>query len=314
MNLLASMRYLVALNEHRHFGRAAQACHITQPALSNAMRAMEQEFKIVIVKRGRTYVGLTPEGEHVLATAQRMLHEQRVLEQKLGSGEHQPRGPLRLGAVPTAIPILARFAAMLQARHPGIVPAVLSLSSSELEAGLENLSLDLALGYTQRMAPRGAQLTAWPQYIEHYFLLRRAGNPHAASLQIGPKIRWKDAAEVPLVLLTPQMHNRTIIDAAFVTAGVPVKPAIETNSILTLALSVVAGDVCSVMPGALVGSIRGYRELEALPLTEPDIRTPIGFMFPASVRPSRALEAGLALAQDAAWLRHAAAHSGLLSA
>ena len=42
MNLLASMRYLVALSEHRHFGRAAQACHITQPALSNALRALEE--------------------------------------------------------------------------------------------------------------------------------------------------------------------------------------------------------------------------------------------------------------------------------
>jgi DNA-binding transcriptional LysR family regulator len=84
MNLLASMRYLVALSEHRHFGRAALACHITQPALSNAMRALEQEFKVVIIQRGRTYAGLTPEGERVLATAQRMLFEHRVLEQELG--------------------------------------------------------------------------------------------------------------------------------------------------------------------------------------------------------------------------------------
>jgi DNA-binding transcriptional LysR family regulator len=110
------------------------------------------------------------------------------------------------------------------------------------------------------------------------------------------------------------MHNRTIIDAALVTAGVPVKPAIETNSILALALAVVAGEVCTVMPGGLVGAVRGYRELEALPLVEPEVRTPIGFMTQAGVRPSRALEAALALAQDAAWLRHAAAHSGLLDA
>ncbi len=69
MNLLASLRYLVALDEHRHFGRAAQACHITQPALSNAMRALEQEFGVVIVKRGRNFAGLTPEGARVLASA-----------------------------------------------------------------------------------------------------------------------------------------------------------------------------------------------------------------------------------------------------
>jgi len=314
MNLLASMRYLVALSEHKHFSRAAAACHITQPALSNAMRALEQEFGVVIVKRGRSYAGLTPEGDRVLATAQRMLREHGLLEQELRSDAHRPRGPIRMGAVPTAIPVLARFAALLQARHPGIVPVVLSLSSQELEAGLETLSLDLALGYTERMKMvRNAQLTAWPQYVEHYFLLRRAAKPHKDGLQIGPKMKWKDAAQYPIALLTPEMHNRTIIDSAFVTAGAPIKPAIETNSILTLALSVVTGAVCAVMPGALVSITRGYRELEALPLTGPDIRTPIGFMAQSGVRSSRALEAALAMVQDAAWLRHAAAHSGLLA-
>src|SRR3954468_1097995 len=132
MNLLASMRYLVALSEHKHFGRAAMACHITQPALSNAMRALEQEFGVVIVKRGRAYGGLTPEGERVLGTAHRMLHEHNLLQQELGSDADSPRGPMRMGAVPTAMPVLARFAAQLQARHPGIVPVVLSLSSQEL--------------------------------------------------------------------------------------------------------------------------------------------------------------------------------------
>lgn len=314
MNLLSSMRYLVALNEHRHFGRAALACHITQPALSNAVKALESEFKVVIVKRGRSYAGLTPEGERVLATAQRMLHEHNLLQQELGSEAHRPRGPLRMGAVPTAMPVLARFAAMLQARHPGIVPAVLSMSSPELESGLESLSLDLALGYTERMKLQGTQLSALAQYTEHYFLLRRAEAPHADGLHIGPTISWQEAAQYPMALLTPEMHNRTIIDSAFITAGAPVKPAIETNSILTLALSVVAGEVCSVMPGALVGAVRGYRELEALPLTSPDVRTPIGVMTQAAVQPSRALEAALALARDTGWLRHVAAHSGLLTA
>jgi len=313
MNLLASLRYLVALSEHRHFGRAAEACHITQPALSNAMRALEAEFKVVIVKRGRSYAGLTPEGERVLATAQRMLHEHSLLQQELASEADRPRGPLRVGAVPTAVPVLARFAAILQTLHPGIAPTVLSLSSQELETGLETLSLDLALGYTERMKLRGTQLQAWPQYTEHYFLLRRAAQPHPDALQIGAPVPWREAGRLELALLTPDMHNRTIIDSAFVTAGTPVRPVLETNSILTLALSVVAGSLCSVMPGALVGAVRGYRELEALPLVEPDVRTPIGFMAPAAVRPSRALEAALALARDAGWLRHVAAHSGLLA-
>jgi DNA-binding transcriptional LysR family regulator len=314
MNLLSSLRYLVALHEHRHFGRAAQACNITQPALSNALRALETEFNVVIVKRDRAYAGFTPEGERVLASAQLMLHEHTILQQELRSETHLPRGSLRIGSVPTAVPIAARFAAMLQARHAGIQPVVLSLSSAAMEKGLDDLSLDLALGYTDRLGLRDARLLAWPQYTEHYFLLRRSDVAERDGLHIGAKTTWEEASRLPLCLLTPDMHNRTIVDAAFTTAGAAIQPAIETNSILTMTLSVLAGNVCSVLPGALVGTVRAYRELEALPLTGPEVLTPIGFMSHSAARPSRALEAALLLVQDSAWLRQVAENSGLLSA
>jgi DNA-binding transcriptional LysR family regulator len=125
---------------------------------------------------------------------------------------------------------------------------------------------------------------------------------------------WLEAANLPLCLLTSEMHNRTIVDGAFRVAGVSVQPAIETNSIMTMMLSVVAGSVCSVLPGSLVDTVRGYGVLEALPLTEPDVLTPIAFISHAQARPTRALEAALVLAQDAEWLAHAAAHSGALIA
>ena len=79
-------------------------------------------------------------------------------------------------------------------------------------------------------------------------------------------------------------------------------------------LSVVAGHVCSVLPGALVDAVRGHDGLEALPLTSPVLTTPIGFMSHRQVQPTRALDAALALSQDREWLQHAAAHSGLLAA
>lgn len=316
MNLLSSLRYLAALDEHKHFGRAAMACHITQPALSNALKALEVEFGVAIVKRGRSFGGFTAEGERVLASAQRMLHEREVLSQDLSSVVGKPQGTLRIGAVPTAIPIAARFSAMLQARHAGIAPVVLSMSSADLENRLDALTLDMALGYTDRMARHSPRLRCIGQYTEHYFLVRKATRNAVSSgaeqMQSGPKITWREAAQLPLCLLTPDMYNRSIVDAAFEEAGVRVKPVIETNSILTLALSVAVGDVCSVLPGALIDAVRGYRELEALPLVSPAVRTAIGFMVQGAGRTSRALDAAMTMAQDAAWLRHAAAHSGLL--
>ena len=313
MNLLTSLRYLVALAEHRHFARAAQACHITQPALSNALRALEKEFGTPIVKRARNYAGLTPEGERVLVSAQRMLHEHVLLQQELASTADQPRGRLHLGVVPTALPVAARFAAMLQASHPGITPVVRSLSSQEIEEGLENLSLDLALGFTDRLK-KGGNFAVLPQYSEHYFLLRRIEKPANApsGLQLGSAMRWADAAQLPLCLLTPEMHNRSMVDRAFAEAGAAVQPVMETNSVLTLALSVLAGGVCSVLPGALIGAIRSQGELQALPLVEPDVRTPVGFIHLAKGQRSRALSAALALAKESKWQANIALHSGAL--
>lgn len=312
MNLLASLRYLVALQEHRHFGRAAQACHITQPALSNALRALEGEFGAVIVKRGRTFAGFTPEGERVLQSARLMLHERELLQQELDSQAGRPQGRLTIGAVPTAMPVAARFAATLQARYPGLLPVVRSMSSPEIEAGLESLTVDMGLGYTDRLGEQGLKLAVIAQYVERYFLVRRATRRSAAGLRIRGTTGWKDAAAHPLCLLTPEMHNRTIVDSAFALAGVSVKPVIETNSVLTLALSVVAGQVCSVLPGALVGAVRGYGELEAVALVQPELGTPIGFMVAQAERPSRTLDAALALARDDGWLAQAERHSGTL--
>jgi len=313
MNLLASMRYLLALEEHRHFGRAAQACHITQPALSNALRALEQEFGVVIVRRGRSYGGLTYEGERVLATAQRMLREHEVLQQELHSTVGAVRGSLRMAAVPTATPVLARFAALLQRGQPGIVPTVLSMSSQELERGLDALSLDLGLRYIDRLEQRDAKLQAWPQYTEHYYLVRRAAIPGGPT--VGQSISWADAATLPLCLLTPDMHNRSVVDQAFATAGVAApRPAIETNSVMTLVHAVLAGDVCSILPGAMAATIRVQTELEVLPLTSPEVLTGIGFMTPLIGRPSRSLEAALALLESNAWQGQLAEHSGALSA
>ena len=312
MNLLAAMRYLVSLDEHRHFGRAAQACHITQPALSNALRALEQEFGVVIVQRGRSFAGLTHEGDAVLATARRMLRDSEVLRQELRSTQDAPQGRLRMAATPTAIPLLSRFAVQLRKRHPGVQPVVLSMSSMELERGLEDLSLDLALGYSERMQAQRAQLRSWPQCTERYYLLRCAAEPAPDRMRIGAPVSWAEAGRLPLCLLTPDMFNRFIVDEALREAGVELLPAIETNSVLTLVLGVLSGDVCSVLPGAMVAASRQERALEALPLMSPDIRTPIGFMTQRGPRTSRALEAAIALLEESAWRDEVAASSGSL--
>ncbi len=311
MNLFVSFKYLLALDEQRHFGRAALACHVTQPALSNALRALEESLGVAIVTRGRSFAGFTTEGERVLASARRMLREHELLQQELQSSAASPSGQLHIGAVPMCMPIAARLVGMLHDLHPGIVCTLRSMSSSELESGLENMVLDMAMGYPERLEGTRAPLRVVPQYTEHYFLLRRASTPSPTGLQKGPSTTWAEAAALPLCLLTGEMHNRAIVDSAFRRAQVVPRPAIETNSILTLALAVVAGRVSSIMPGALVDAVQGYGELEALPLTEPFIEVPIALMVHESNRLSRTLEAALDFAQGPQWLAQAAEHGNL---
>lgn len=314
MNLIDSYRYLAALQQHRHFGRAAAACHITQPALSNALRALEEHLDVAIVRRGRQYEGLTAEGERVLASAHRVLREQETLRQELAGSVEQPRGRLVIGAVPTALPIAARFAARLVERCPAVQPQVQSLSSQEIETGLDTLAIDLGLGYTERVS---ASTQTWPQYIEHYYVLRRARRA-TATFRFGAAMRWADAAVLPLCMLSPEMHNRAILDRVFRELGVQVLPVIETNSVMAL-LSVLqaaapGSPIAAVLPGAVVATMAGQPGIEALPLVTPELRTPIGFMSAGATkaRRSRALEAALRLAADAGWLAHASAHSGPL--
>jgi DNA-binding transcriptional LysR family regulator len=310
MNLLAAMRYLVALDKHRHFARAARACHITQPALSNALRALEEEFGVAIIKRSQTYGGLTREGEAVLETAQRMLREVERLTQELESTAESPRGALRMGAVPTAMPLLTVFAAMLRRQHPGLVPTILAMSSPDIEAQLEDLSLDLALGYTERLAKKGGRLRSWPQAHERYYFLRRQTGRSGKTLHFGAPITWSEAATHPLCQLTPDMHNRAIIDAALASVGMPSPPAIETNSLWAVILAVAVGDVCAILPGDIIAAVRGKTELEALPLIKPDIRTPLGFMALADDRPSRAVQAALRLMAAPEWAAALERHAG----
>lgn len=313
MNLLEALRYLAALEQHRHFGRAAQACRITQPALSNAIRALEAELGVAVVRRSRQYEGLTAEGEVVLAHAHRLLHETESLRQELQVLAGAPRGRLLIGVVPTAVPVAARFAAQLRERHAGIVPVLRSLSSQEIEAGLENLSLDLGLGYTGRTQVGARGLQIWPQYSEAYFLVQRRA-AGAGALTFGEPIGWKQAATRPLMLLTLEMHNRAVIDEAFQSVGANVEPALETNSVQALVSALREGSLAAVLPGAQVSAAMGLVGLEARALVEPTVLTPVGYMSSKAARATPTLRAALALAQEPAWLAHAAAHSGTLPA
>jgi DNA-binding transcriptional LysR family regulator len=88
--------YVVALSQEKHFGRAAAACNVSQPALSGAIRSIEKELGIVIIQRGRRFEGFTKDGERVLAWARRVLADCEGLRQAARAGEDNPMGEWHL--------------------------------------------------------------------------------------------------------------------------------------------------------------------------------------------------------------------------
>src|SRR5579863_6545218 len=103
---LQEIRYLVALAEHRHFGRAAEACNVSQPTLSSQIRKLEEELGVTLLERTNKRVDITPVGSQILQHARRALAEAGQMEAVARAARDPMLGPLKLGVIPTVAPYL----------------------------------------------------------------------------------------------------------------------------------------------------------------------------------------------------------------
>ena len=103
---LTEFRYIIALARERHFGRAAQACHVSQPTLSVAIKKLEDELGVQLFERRKVEAQLTPIGEQVVEQAQRVLEQVEQIRQLAMEGKDQLSAPLRVGAIYTIGPYL----------------------------------------------------------------------------------------------------------------------------------------------------------------------------------------------------------------
>ncbi|HLA74818.1 MAG TPA: hydrogen peroxide-inducible genes activator [Gammaproteobacteria bacterium] len=116
---LTELRYIVAVARERHFGRAAEACFVSQPTLSVAIRKLEEELDVTLFERGTNEVSLTPIGERIVEQAQRVLEETSAIRQLAEQGKDPLVGPLRLGVIYTIGPyLLPRLIPILHKRAP----------------------------------------------------------------------------------------------------------------------------------------------------------------------------------------------------
>ena len=264
--------YLDALVRERHFRRAAEACHVSQPTLSTAVAQLEEELGVLIVERGRRFQGLTAEGEVVLAHARRILAEADLLKASIAELTSGVSGRIRLGAIPTALPMVAHITAPFSARYPAVTLTVLSLTSSEIQSRIDNFELDVGLTYLDTESLNG--IVSKPIYQESYVLLTREDGPLGGRSEIS----WAEAGQLKLCLLTSDMQNRRIIDGIFRSVGQAPRPAIETNSIFNLCSHAGIEGVSSIVSLQLLEFFGIPVGTRALPLVEPEARRMIGLV------------------------------------
>jgi DNA-binding transcriptional LysR family regulator len=278
--VLRQLEYLVALAREKHFGRAAVACHVSQPTLSAAIRLLEEDLGAPIVERGHRFVGLTPQGRMAVEHAHRILAETENLRHGLEEIDKGLTGRLRIGAIPTALPIVSHLTGPFYARFPGVTVAVLSLTSQEIERRIEDFELDAGLTYLD--AEPIERVKAKPVCTEEYMFLTPASSVFASRA----KVSWSEAAKAPLCLLTPDMQNRRIIDGVFRSVGAKPVPAMETNSIFNLVSHVSAGLWSAIVPRQLLRFFGVPKGTRATELIEPTARRTIGLVMSDREPPS----------------------------
>ncbi|QFY41500.1 LysR family transcriptional regulator [Candidatus Methylospira mobilis] len=268
---IRQIHYLLALAKTGHFGRAAEACNVTQPALSTALQHLEEELKVTIVQRDQRFQGFTPEGERLLQWARILAQDWEGMRQEAALCNQQLVGSLRLGAIPTTLAVAPLLTEPCLAKFPGVRIKLVSLSMEDLIQQLDGYELDLGLTYLED--PRLKGFRVLPLYRERHVLLARDASFRVTSGHLS----WADAANLPLCLLTPNMQNRRVIDAAFRDAGVYPNVALETDSVFALYSHVRCAGLYSVVPHSLLSLFEMRQEVTVIPL-KPELSRPIGLI------------------------------------
>ena len=130
--MIDKLEMLLALAREQHFGRAADACGVTQPTLSAGLKQLEDTFGVLLVNRQSRFIGFTPEGLRVLDWARRIVGDARSMRDEIQALKRGLAGHLRIAAIPTALPIVAELTTPLRARHPDVEFTILSRTSIDV--------------------------------------------------------------------------------------------------------------------------------------------------------------------------------------
>jgi LysR family hydrogen peroxide-inducible transcriptional activator len=179
MPTLRQLRYLTALAEHGHFGRAAAACHVTQPALSMQIRELEAELDLTLVERGHGGATLTEEGEELAERARALTAGVKDLEDFARERKGLQAKRLTLGLIPSVAPyLLPRLLPQLQGAIPGLELKVRETQTAALMAELAAGDLDAVIA---ALPLAGEGIEAQALFDDPFLLAAPADDPVRAT-------------------------------------------------------------------------------------------------------------------------------------
>ncbi len=284
--MIDKLEFLLALAQEQHFGRAAEACGVTQPTLSAGIKQLEHGFGIPLVNRGSRFQDFTPEGKRVLDWARRIVSDTRAMREEVHALKNGLSGRLRIAAIPAALVMIETLTTQYRKRHPDVQFTVLSRNDEQILDLLENLEIEAGVTYIDD-EPTG-RVAATPLYRERYCLLTAVDAPFGDRTQV----RWAEVAQLPLCLLTPDTRSRRLIEDLLRAAGGISRPSLESDSMMVLYAHVRTGRWATVMPSRIAATLGLTDVLRAIPIVEPEASHTIGLVVPAR-QPMKPLTAAL---------------------
>lgn len=239
---LRDLRYLVALAEARHFGRAAEACHVSQPTLSTQIRKLEDELGVALVERAPRHVMLTPAGVDIAARARRVLSEVEQMRETARRTSDPEAGTVRLGLFPTLGPyLLPHVVPRIRARFPRLELLLVEEKTETVLHMLRDGRLDAAV----------LALPLHEDWLETEFLFEEPfllAVPEGHALSHRHDLQLAELSDQHLLLLEEGHCLRDQALEVCTLAGAGEKEGFRATSLETLRQMVAAGVGVTLLP------------------------------------------------------------------
>ena len=208
------LEYIIAVNEHRHFAKAAAACHVAQPTLSMMIQKLEKELGIRIFNRETVPVEPTKEGREIILRSRELLLKAKQLKEYAGEMNNENKGALNMGVIPTLAPyLLPLFIPSFTVAFPLLKILIREMQTSEMIAKLKTGELDVGLMSTP---PPESKLAGLPLFYEDLYVYVSGDADIQPKKQVKPK-----EIEIHKLWLLTEGHclRNQVIDLCGIKAG-----------------------------------------------------------------------------------------------